>query len=130
MKNHKNIGFPRNTGPDPLKNHSYQASIQYWAIIGRPAKRHLIEFRWWADDGPLIVVYVLGSSLPINYKKKIGPALTNLLDPRMLRLFELLLLNQIALKQFRLLFIWCDIENTRFVSFDIKLNRQGFENAC
>ena len=23
-----------------------------------------------------------------------------------------------------------DIENTRFVSFDIKFTRQGFENAC
>ena len=30
-----------NTGPNPLKNCSYQASIQCWAIIGTPAKRHL-----------------------------------------------------------------------------------------
>ena len=41
LKNHKNIGFSRNTGPDPLKNRSYQASIQCWDIISTPAKRHL-----------------------------------------------------------------------------------------
>ena len=41
-KNHKNIGFPRNTGLDSLtKSQSYQASIQCWAIIGTPAKCHL-----------------------------------------------------------------------------------------
>ena len=41
LKNHQNIGFPGNTGPDPLKSQSYQASIQCWAIIGMSAKRHL-----------------------------------------------------------------------------------------
>ena len=44
LKNHKNIGFLSNTGPDPLKNHSYQARIQCSAIIGPPAKRHLNGF--------------------------------------------------------------------------------------
>ena len=33
LKNHKNIGFSSNTGPDHLKNRSYQARIQCWAII-------------------------------------------------------------------------------------------------
>ena len=28
LKNYQNIGFSSNTGPDPLKNRSYQASIQ------------------------------------------------------------------------------------------------------
>ena len=56
LENHKNIGFLSNTGPDPLKSRSYLASIQYWAIIGMPAKRHLMMFCWQADDGPLIVV--------------------------------------------------------------------------
>ena len=46
LKNHKNIGFSsNNTGPDPLKNGSYQASIQCWVIISTPAKRHLMAFR-------------------------------------------------------------------------------------
>ena len=40
LKNHKNIVFPSNFDPDPLKSQSYQASIQCWAIIGTPAKRH------------------------------------------------------------------------------------------
>ena len=40
--NHKNIGFLSNISPDPLQNHkSLQASIQCWATIGPPAKRHL-----------------------------------------------------------------------------------------
>ena len=34
-----------------------------WAIIDTPAKRHLMAFRWRADDGPLIVV--LGSLPPL-----------------------------------------------------------------
>ena len=38
LKNHKNIGFLSNTGPEPLKN---QARVQCWAIIGLPAKCHL-----------------------------------------------------------------------------------------
>ena len=46
LKNHKNIGFPSNIDPDPLKPQSYQANIQLWAIIGTPA-------RWRTDDGPL-----------------------------------------------------------------------------
>ena len=68
LKNHKNIGFSSKTGPDPLKNRSYQASIQCWVIIGTPAKRHLMAFCWRADDGPLIAV--LESSLPSSTKKK------------------------------------------------------------
>ena len=68
LKNHKNRGFPSNTGPDPLKNGSYQARIQCWAIIDTPAKRHLMAFRWRADHVPLIVA--LGSSLPSSTKKK------------------------------------------------------------
>ena len=33
LENYKNIRFLSNTGPDPLKNHSYQSSVQCWAII-------------------------------------------------------------------------------------------------
>ena len=79
LKNHKNIGFSSDTGPDPLKDCSYQASIQCWVIISMPAKRHLMTFRWRPDDSPLMVV--LGSSLPSSTKKKVvkvGPPLTKL----------------------------------------------------
>ena len=59
LKNNKIcIGLSSNIGQDPLKNSSYQASIQCWAIIGTSAKRHLVAICWRADDGPL------GSSLP------------------------------------------------------------------
>ena len=37
LKNHKNIGFLSNTGPDPPENHK----ASNWAIIGTPAKCHL-----------------------------------------------------------------------------------------
>ena len=51
LENHKNIGFLSNTGPDPRKWQSYQASIQCRVIIGTPAKRHLngvsLAGQWW-----------------------------------------------------------------------------------
>ena len=62
LKNHKNIEFLSKTGPDPWNSpnsQSYEASVQRWASIGTPAKRH---FRWRADDGLLLVIF--GSSLP------------------------------------------------------------------
>ena len=81
LKNHKNTGFSSNTGPDPLKNRSYQPSIQCWAIIAPPAKRHLNG--WRANDGPFIAVF--RSSIPSSTKKKtqknvikFGPPLTKL----------------------------------------------------
>ena len=55
LKYHKTIEFSRNIGQDLLQKRSYQASIQCWAIIGTPAKRHLMAFRRRANDGPLIV---------------------------------------------------------------------------
>ena len=64
----------------PKKSQSYQASIQCWATIGPPMKRHLMAFRWRADGGPLIVVF--GSSHQLKTKKKkivkVGPPLTKL----------------------------------------------------
>ena len=68
--NHKNIGFLSTTGSDPLKHlQNYQASTQCWANIGLPAKRHLnVAFRWWSDNGPLLVLF--GSSLFPSPTKK------------------------------------------------------------
>ena len=62
LNNHKNKGFSSYTGPDPLKNRSYQASNQCWTIIRMPVKRHLMAFCWRADDR------LLGSSLPPSTK--------------------------------------------------------------
>ena len=76
----QNIGFSSNTCPDSLKNRICEASIQCWAFIGMPAKRHLMALRWRADDGPLTVG--LGSSLPLSTLKtnvvKVGSPLTKL----------------------------------------------------
>ena len=72
LKNHKNIGFLSNTGPDSLKftkkSQSYQVSIQCWAISGTPANRHLNDVllagqRWPAFSG----IWVLPS---LKEKKK------------------------------------------------------------
>ena len=45
------IGFPSKIDPDPLKSQSYQARIQWWAIIDTPAERHFngvsLMGRWW-----------------------------------------------------------------------------------
>ena len=37
----QNVGFSSNTGPDPLKNRSYQASIQCWSIIGTSSTKKI-----------------------------------------------------------------------------------------
>ena len=72
LKNHKNIGFSSNTGPDPLKNRSYQASIQCWAIIGTPAKRH----SGIAYSGTWILPPLINTKK--NNVVKVGPPLTKL----------------------------------------------------
>ena len=41
LKNHNNIGFLSNNGPNPLENH--KATIK-------------MAFRWRDDDGPLLVL--------------------------------------------------------------------------
>ena len=57
LKNHKNIGFLSNTGPDPLKNHK---ATKLAFNVGPPSARQRnaikMAFRWRGDDGPLLVV--------------------------------------------------------------------------
>ena len=53
LKNHKFIGFPRNTGPDPLK---------ITKLPSKPLSAHQqntisMAFHWQADDCPLLVVF-------------------------------------------------------------------------
>ena len=63
LKNHKNIGFLRNTGPGLLKSQGYQASIQCWAIIGPPGKCHLngvsLAGRWWSANSGILILPLL-----------------------------------------------------------------------
>ena len=51
----------------PEKSHRYQASIQCWAIIGPPAKRHVNNDDSLAGCGPLFAVF--GSSFSSSLKK-------------------------------------------------------------
>ena len=48
LKNHTNIGYFNNTGPDLLKKsqsyQSYKASLQFWTIFGTPFS---LAGRWW-----------------------------------------------------------------------------------
>ena len=68
LKNHKNIEFLSNSGPDLLNNHKAAKP----KINIRPSSN-----TWRADDGPLLVLF--RSSLP-SYKNvvRVGPHLTKL----------------------------------------------------
>ena len=69
LKNHKNIGFLCNSGPDPLKN--YEATKPAFNVGQSSACQQnaiLMVFCWRADDGPFIVVF--GSSHHSSTKKK------------------------------------------------------------
>ena len=67
LKNHKRIGFFSNTGPDPLKNHkATKPAFNVGPSSACQGNAIEMAFRWWADDGQLIVVF--GSSLPSSTK--------------------------------------------------------------
>ena len=74
LKNHKNIGFLSNVGPDPLKITKLPGQHSMLGHHQHASK----TFPWRADDGPLIVV-VFGSFLiPSSTKKnvvRVGPPL-------------------------------------------------------
>ena len=74
-KNHKNIGFLSNIGPDPLKYHkATKTTFNVGPSSALQRNAILMAFRWHAADGPLIVVF--GSSLPHQLFKnvKVGPS--------------------------------------------------------
>ena len=64
LENHKAIAHLSHTG----QSHSYKASIQCWAIIGPPVKRHLK-----GDDARLVVfIYIIKKNLdPPMFSKAI-----------------------------------------------------------
>ena len=66
-KNHKNIGFLSNSGPDPLKNHkATEPAFNFGLSSARQRNAIQMVFRWRADDGPLIVIF--GSPTPHQKK--------------------------------------------------------------
>ena len=58
LKNHKNIGFLSNTGPDPLKNHkATKPAFNVGPSSARQRNAITMAFRWRADDGLILVVF-------------------------------------------------------------------------
>ena len=82
LENHKAIGLLIKTGPDPIENHKTTGPA---FNVGPPSvcqrKASQMVFRFWTDDGPLLVVF--GSSLlSLTKKVTVAPPLTDFLDPR------------------------------------------------
>ena len=72
LKNHKNIGFLCNTGPDHPKNHkATKAAFNVWPSSARQRNAILMAFRWRADDGTFVAVFrsCIPSSTKIIIKK-------------------------------------------------------------
>ena len=65
----QNIGFLRNTGPDPLKITKLpKPAFNGGPSFARQQNANQIAFCWWANDGPYIVVF--GSCIPLSTKKQ------------------------------------------------------------
>ena len=68
-KNHKAIGFLSNTGPDPLENHkATKTAFNVGPSSARQRNAIEMAFRWWGDDDPLLVVFVLDPLSPHQLK--------------------------------------------------------------
>ena len=52
MKNNKNIGFLRNTSPDPLKNRKATKPANVGPSLARQRNATKMAFRWRADNDP------------------------------------------------------------------------------
>ena len=69
LKNHKNIGFLCNTGPDPLKNHkATNPAFNVEPPSACQGNAISMALHWQADDGPIKAIS--GSSIPPSAKKK------------------------------------------------------------
>ena len=51
LKNHKNVGFLSNTGPDPLKNHK---ATKPDSMLGRHGHASQTPFEWRFAGGPMM----------------------------------------------------------------------------
>ena len=67
LKNPKNIGFHRNPGPDPLKNHK---AFNFGLTSACQQNAILMAFCWRADNDPLIVVFGTSSTYQLKKRKK------------------------------------------------------------
>ena len=68
LKNHKNIGFLRKTGPDPLKITKLPSQHSMWGPSSARQRNAIsMAFRWRADDG--LIKEVFGFYNPPSIKK-------------------------------------------------------------
>ena len=79
LKNHKNIGFPSNIDPDPLKITKLPSQHLMLGITGTPAKHHLngvaLTGRWWPT---LSGIPILSPFQSTKKNVSVGPPLTKL----------------------------------------------------
>ena len=85
---YKNIRFLSNIVRIPLQSQSYQSSIQCWAIIGPPVKRHLngvsLAGRRWSG------IYILPPLIKLKIPcQSWTPSDKNFLDPRIILISSL-----------------------------------------
>ena len=58
LKNHKHLGFLRNTGPDPVKNRkTTKPAFNVGPLSACQRNAIYMAFRWRVDDGPLIELF-------------------------------------------------------------------------
>ena len=69
LKNHKNIRFLSNTGPDPLKN--YKATKSAFNVGPTSARqRNAISIKWRIDGGPMMAQLHWHLDLLSSHKNK------------------------------------------------------------
>ena len=59
LENLDAIGFLSNFGPDPLENQATKPAFNAGSPSARQPNAILMAFRWWADDGLLLVVSLI-----------------------------------------------------------------------
>ena len=78
-KNHKNIGFLSNTGPDPLNNHkATKPAFNVGPSLARQRKAIEMAFFWGANVSPLLVVFGSPHLKKTQKNVKVGPPLKKL----------------------------------------------------
>ena len=71
LKNHKSLGLLSKSVPDHLKHHKVtKPAFNVGPSSVRQRNAILMAFSWWAEDGPLIVVFGWFLSLPPQIIKR------------------------------------------------------------
>ena len=72
LVNHKAIGLLSDTDPDPLENHKpTKTAFNIGPLSARQRNAIKMAFRWWDDDGPLLVYLNPLSAHQLKKKNKV-----------------------------------------------------------